>query len=79
MSLPDRFIVVDLDEAKEYDDPEGHTDSFSDWDDWKSYLVDRKTSQVIYSDCGEPEDMTLGRNLYFFVEKLNEVSNEESV
>lgn len=72
-----RFKVCDLEEAKKYNDPEDYTDIYDPWDsDMRSYLVDTKKGEVVWSDGGEPEDQSLGRDLYGLVQLLNEVSNE---
>lgn len=72
-----RFKVCDLEEAKGYDDPNDYTDIYDPWDSGiTSFLVDTKKGLVVWADGGEPEDQTLGRNLYDFVILLNEVSNE---
>lgn len=72
-----RFKIVDFKEAQGYDDPNEYAYD-TGWNDaeWSYYLVDTKTNEVIYADGGEPEDMTLTRNLGFFVDKMNEVADE---
>lgn len=62
-----RFKVVELEEAKEYDE------YVCEWDenDGRSYLLDTKTNEIVFSDAMEPEDATLGRALKPLVDLLN--------
>lgn len=75
--MADRFKVVDLDEAKKYNDPHSYVEYASEWD-YNNYLVDTATDDVIWSDGMEPEDATLVRDLYFFVDLLNKVGGNEA-
>jgi hypothetical protein len=70
----DRFQIVSEDVAKLAPNWEDYDYGY-DWDDWGDYLIDSKTGEIIYKDGGEPEDMTLGRNLSFFVELANRAAN----
>jgi hypothetical protein len=63
--MTDRFKVI-LEDS--YD---GAEESY-----WES-LLDTKTGQIVYQDGGEPEDMTLGRNLRGLVDLLNRVARGE--
>lgn len=40
-------------------------------------LYDTVRKQIVYIDGGEPEDMTLGRDLRIFVDELNRLAKEE--
>lgn len=47
-------------------------------DDGEEYdvLVDQSTGLVVFEDGGEPEDMTLGRNLAPLVTLINQLARE---
>lgn len=51
-------------------------DAYDDWGNPRDVLLDTKTNRVVYYDGGEPEDMTLTRNLDVFVNLLNELADE---
>ena len=70
-----RFTVVDDTELKEKW-PDQHAEWYSAWDDYAYFLVDTASGKVIYNDGGEPEDMTLGRDLGFFVDMMNDLAQE---
>lgn len=69
-----RFEIVSGDVAKLAPNWEAYDYGWGE--DWEDYLIDAKTGEIIYKDGGEPEDMTLGRNLSFFVKKMNELADE---
>ena len=56
-----------------------HFDTFSDpfYNEWQAVLIDVKTNTIVFEDGGEPEDMTLTRNLYHLVRLLNKVASGE--
>ncbi len=73
-----RFKVVTAEEIVEHGwDP----DEDWVWDpeeadlDFKGYLLDTKTNEIVFADGGETEDMTLGRNLGGLVRVLNRVAD----
>ncbi len=68
-----RFIVVGEEEARKAPNWEDYDYG---WDDWLSYLIDTESGEIIYREGGEPEDQTLGRDLRFFVDKMNELADE---
>ena len=66
--MSDRFRVCEYEEIRE-------AENFAEYDYWdadiRSFLLDTWTNTVVFADGGEPEDQTLGRDLYGLVVLLN--------